>query len=469
MIAICSAAVYKPSAPLKIGYWGANPNGKQSTVDQLEAALDNGYNVVIVSFYAVQADGKINLQSGSATPMRKSQLHTTTQFTYLASLFGGDLGIAPSITMSADAFASAMFNNFVALSQQYEFDGISIDLNMFGQSANVMECALRSFFRLMHNAGYVVSLAPQSLAVTPLASVYSQSSWNAYAPLLDTGIIDNIDIVAIQMHTNQIYGDNVATYTDALVNGFAVSGSPTCDGTVTGRIKIPASKLAHGWPAAAGIVSGCPGQTGGCPFGSALTNLYAGSASLKATAGVMAWAIEHDQANNWQFVKAASRIAFSASAATSPVATQAPARPAATQAPTVKPVVAATAAPIVQSTPKPAAPVATAAPSAPSVGPSCKMTWSQKLSSSWTQGCNTITMYTVTMYADAPLADFRFKLSGGVVQSVWDANEDSGAYKLPSWLFSSGGKMPKGQVYSFGYIVVSDQPATISVIGDPCQ
>jgi len=294
-----------------IGYWGCNPGGHASTTSQLQTALSKGYNVIVYAFYDVDANGGLHQDPGAVTPPVKSSLGSSN-FTYLVSLFGGQNGAAPTLTMSADAWAQAMFNNFAQLHKTYGFDGIDIDLeNAWGGTANVVICGLRTFFKLMHNAKYIVSMAPQTTAITPEVPVYQAGSWNSYVPLADTTIIEYVDIVAVQLYNNAVPSNNPATYASALINGFSVGSCPTgCSIGTYCNAKIPAKKIAFGYPAGNGAApSGCPGLSGGCPYGSALTSLYSNNV-LSGTGGVMTWSVEWDQASNWQFVSAATKIHF---------------------------------------------------------------------------------------------------------------------------------------------------------------
>jgi len=293
-----------------VGYWGCNPGGHSSTLPQLQTALGKGYNVIVYAFYDVDANGNLIPDPGSVGAPAKTKI-SSQSFTYLVSLFGGQNGAAPTLTISADQWAQAMFNNFVTLHKTIGFDGIDIDLeNAWGGTPNTVVCGLRKFFQLMHNASYFISMAPQTTAITPEVSVYQPGSWNSYVPLADTGIIQNIDIVAVQLYNNAVPSNSADAYAKALESGFSVSGSPNCPG-VTGKIKIPAKKIAFGYPAGPGAApSGCPGMSGGCPYGSSLTSLYNGSPTLSNTTGVMTWSVEWDEASSWQFVTAATKISF---------------------------------------------------------------------------------------------------------------------------------------------------------------
>jgi len=320
---LCVSILLFHSLPLKVdaanakivGYWGCNPGNIASVTSQLTTALSRGYTHIVYAFYDVDESGGLNRDPGAVTVPSKSQIVNAANrnFTYLVSLFGGQNGAAPTLRQSSDSWAQAMYNNFVRLSQSYGFDGIDIDLeNAWGGTPNDVVCGLRRFFQLLHNAGYVVSMAPQTTAITPEVGVYQPGSWNSYAPLADTGIIDYVDIVAVQLYNNAVPYNNPESYARALENGFQVNSVPTCSSTkVTGAVKIPAKKIVFGYPAGNGAApSGCPGLPGGCPYGASLANLYNSSTLLSGTGGVMTWSVEWDYNSNWQFITNAARIGF---------------------------------------------------------------------------------------------------------------------------------------------------------------
>jgi len=318
LVAISWAAL--PS-PLRIGYWGCSPGGHASSVAQVGTAISKGYNVIVYAFYDVDANGGLNPDPGSFPAPSKKTIGGT--FTYLVSLFGGQNGAAPTLSISSDKWAQNMYNNFVNLHNSLGFDGIDIDLeNAWGGTGDQVECGLRSFFQLLHNAGYVVSMAPQTTAVTPEVALYQTGSWNSYVPLVDSSILQYVDIVAVQLYNNAVPGNTPEAYAKSLESGFSVSGCPSCSG-ITCKVGIGAKKIAFGYPAGNGAApSGCPGQPGGCPYGPALTNLYQSSPTLLATGGVMTWAVEWDEFWNWQFINAAKNIkftSFSANETTNPI------------------------------------------------------------------------------------------------------------------------------------------------------
>jgi len=164
------------------------------------------------------------------------------------------------------------------------------------------------FFSLMRQGGYVVSMAPQTTAITPEVPVYQPGSWNSYVPLADTSIASNVDAVAVQLYNNAVPYNDVPRYAQALTGGFSVSGCP-CSASC--QVRLDPIKITFGFPAGIGAApSGCPGLSGGCPYGSALTTLYNSNTLLRSTGGVMTWSVEWDEVSSWQFITAAKAINF---------------------------------------------------------------------------------------------------------------------------------------------------------------
>jgi len=275
---------------------------------QLTTSIGRGYNVIIYAFYDVDAHGSLIQDPGSVPAPSKSSFNQT-QFTYLISLFGGQNGAAPTIPGDPNAWAQSMYSNFLTLHQRLGLDGIDIDLeNAWGGTPDNVECGLRTFFSLMHKGGFVVSMAPQTTAITPEVPIYQGGSWNSYVPLADTSIAQNVDVVAVQLYNNAVPFNDPTKYAEALVGGFSATGCP-CSASC--QIKLDPKKVTFGYPAGPGAApSGCPGFPGGCPYGSKLTSLYNSNPLLLQTGGVMTWSIEWDEASSWQFVSAATAIKF---------------------------------------------------------------------------------------------------------------------------------------------------------------
>jgi len=303
---VSSLNVRQMPYPRIIGYWGCNPGGHLSTYENLRVSIQKGYNVIIYAFYIVDANGNLNIDYGSTVPPIKSNI--SSDFIYLISLFGGENGAAPTLSLDPIAWAQNMFSQFVSLHQKYGFDGIDIDLeNAWGGTADQVILGLRAFFQLMHNAGYIVSMAPQTTAITPEVSIYQPGNWNSYVPLADTSIDQFVDIVAVQLYNNAVPLNDVGLYTRALVEGFSAFGCPS--GTC--KVKLDHKKIHLGFPAGPGAApSGCPGIRGGCQYGEALSRLYNSNPILLQTGGIMTWSIEWDETFSWQFINAAKNIRF---------------------------------------------------------------------------------------------------------------------------------------------------------------
>jgi len=217
---------YEQAYPHIIGYWGCNAGGHSSTINQLKTSIEKGYNVIIYAFYNVDANGNLIRDPGSVPAPSKSELNQNS-FTYLISLFGGQNGAGPTIPGDANVWARSIYNNFMRLHQDLGLDGIDIDLeNAWGGTPDKIECGLRTFFSLMHQGGFVVSMAPQTTAITPEVPIYQPGSWNSYVPLADTSIASSVDMVAVQLYNNAVPYNDVPRYAGALTGGFSATGCP---------------------------------------------------------------------------------------------------------------------------------------------------------------------------------------------------------------------------------------------------
>jgi len=135
--------------------------------------------------------------------------------------------VGPTIPGDPNQWAQAMYNNFMKLHQSLGLDGIDIDLeNAWGGTPDKIECGLRTFFSMMTRGGFVVSMAPQTTAITPEVAQYQPGSWNSYVPLADTSIASSVDTVAVQLYNNAVPFNDVGKYAGALTGGFSASGCP---------------------------------------------------------------------------------------------------------------------------------------------------------------------------------------------------------------------------------------------------
>jgi chitinase len=134
-------------------------------------------------------------------------------------------------------------------------------------------------------------------------STFFEGSFNSYAPLVDTSIIEHVTWVAPRLYNDPVpLKNNVSKYVTSLSAGKRLEW----DGREI-EIKVPPSKLVLGHPATAEAAS-ARDLAVWQKDPEALVELYRSTPDLLATKGVMAWSIGHDYASGWKWVKAVKKI-----------------------------------------------------------------------------------------------------------------------------------------------------------------
>jgi len=318
-----------------IGYWGTGANtpfeymeGKSMEGPTVADALVKGYNVINVA-YADQftVNGSFQLHTDMCpeyndTPDRAHECAqhkdtvsraantTSASWRYLLS-FGGKNGAAPYMSALLKAeeraaqeqvFADGFLARYAELKAKYGFDGI--DLSVESGLATPLLSAFRTVFKTLHAQGEIVSLAPETPSLNPAEmDSFFEGSFNSYAPLVDTSIIDSVSWVAPRLYNDALpQRSNVSKYVSSLREGRELEW----DGRQI-KIDIPPSKLVLGHPASA---EAAPAREldSWQKDPNALVDHYRSSPELLATAGVMAWSIGHDYGSGWKWVTAAKQI-----------------------------------------------------------------------------------------------------------------------------------------------------------------
>merc|ERR1712217_886966 len=161
--------------------------------------------------------------------------------------------------------------------------------------------ALRQIFKQVHSEGQVISMAPQPLNIDPYDSkIYMEGAYNAYVPLVDTGMIDAVTYIATQLYNNPIPTHDLEKYIEIQQQSTVIDW----DGHKL-VLNVPSNKLTFGHPAAngAGRFSAAwqadPMQ---------LAAHYKQSKALMATGGLMTWSIGWDASNGWKWIDAVKTI-----------------------------------------------------------------------------------------------------------------------------------------------------------------
>ena len=193
-------------------------------------------------------------------------------------------------------------SRYAELKAKYGFDGI--DLSVESGLATPTLSAFRTVFKALHQQGDIVSLAPETPSLNPgEMDSFFEGSFNSYAPLVDTSILDSVSWVAPRLYNDALpQRSNVSKYVSSLREGRELEW----DGRQI-KVDIPPSKLVLGHPASADAVPARQLE-GWQKEPDALVDHYRASPELLATAGVMAWSVGHDYGSGWKWVTAAKQI-----------------------------------------------------------------------------------------------------------------------------------------------------------------
>jgi len=313
-----------------IGYWGTGANTPFEGLEgpSVADALGKGYNVINVA-YADQftVNGSFRLHTDMCPEYNAHADHahecaphkdavsraantTSASWRYLLS-FGGKDGAAPYMSAllkseeraaQEQAFARGFLARYAELKAAYGFDGI--DLSVESGLATPLLAAFRTVFKALHAQGEIVSLAPETPSLNPAEmDSFFEGSFNSYAPLVDTSILDSVSWVAPRLYNDALpQRSNVSKYVTSLREGRTLEW----DGKQI-EVKIPPSKLMLGHPASP---EAAPAREldSWQKDPNALVDLYRSSPELLATAGVSSWSIGHDYASGWKWVTAAKQI-----------------------------------------------------------------------------------------------------------------------------------------------------------------
>jgi chitinase len=313
-----------------IGYWGT---GAKTPFEGLEGptvadALRHGYNTILVAYAdTFSVNGSFELHTDmcpgynahaehahecapSKEAISKQANMSSSAWRYLLS-FGGKDGAGPYMSAllnmqeraaQEDAFADGFLKRYAEVKAQYGFDGIDIDVE--STLTTPLLSAFRKVFEKLHAQGELVSVAPETPSLNPAEmDSFFEGSFNSYAPLVDSSIIDSVSWVAPRLYNDALpQRSNISKYVASLHAGHSLEW----DGRQI-DIKIPPSKLILGHPASP---EAAPAREldSWQKDPSALVDLYHSSPDLQATKGVMAWSIGHDYASGWKWVTAAKQI-----------------------------------------------------------------------------------------------------------------------------------------------------------------
>jgi chitinase len=300
----------KPSGPVLQGYWENWDNsavhpGFGWTPIENTVIPQHGYNVINAAFPVILSDGTVLWENDMspgvtiATPTEMCEAKALGA-TILMSIGGATAGVDLSSSAVADQFVATI----VPILQEYNFDGIDIDVEtgLTGSSdidtlstsqANLISIIDGVLAQMPANFG--LTMAPETPYVTGGSVVYG-SIWGSYLPIIQK-YLDNGQLwwLNMQYYNDDYYGCSGDSYPAGSVDGFIAQTDCLNNGLVIQdtTITIPYSMQ----------VPGLPAQSGAAGSGYMTPDLVGQAwdhynGTLK---GLMTWSINWDGSEDWTF------------------------------------------------------------------------------------------------------------------------------------------------------------------------
>lgn len=301
----------KPSGKVLIGYWenwdgasnGVHPPFGWTPIENPEIR-EHGYNVINTAFPIIMPDGTALWEDGMdntvqvATPAEMCEAKANGA-TILMSIGGA----TASIDLTQSSVADRFIDTIVPILQEYNFDGIDIDIeagltgsgdieNLHVTQENLIRIIDGVLEAMPDNFG--LSMAPETAYVTGGAVQYG-SIWGSYLPIIKK-YADNGRLwwLNMQYYNGEMYDCDGGSYPAGTVEGFVaqtdcLNAGLEIQGTT---IQVPYDMQAPGLPAQEGAGAGYMSPD----LVAEAWNHYDGD--LK---GLMTWSINWDGSRDWTF------------------------------------------------------------------------------------------------------------------------------------------------------------------------
>lgn len=301
----------RPSGKVLQGYWenwdgsvnGVHPGFGWTPIENPQI-LQHNYNVINAAFPVILSDGTTLWEDGMdvtvkvATPAEMCQAKAAGA-TILMSIGGATAGIDLTSSSVADKFVSTI----VPILQEYNFDGIDIDIEtgltgsgsigtLSASQANLISIIDGILAQMPSNFG--LTMAPETAYVTGGSVTYG-SIWGSYLPIIkkyvDSGRLWWLNM---QYYNGDMYGCSGDSYAAGTVEGFVAQTDCLNQGLVIQgtTIRVPYDMQVPGLPAQSGAGGGymTPDLVGQA------WDHYNG-----ALKGLMTWSINWDGSEGWTF------------------------------------------------------------------------------------------------------------------------------------------------------------------------
>lgn len=299
-----------PAGKVLVGYWenwdnsGVHPGfGWDPVEDTVYRA--HGYNVYNMAFPNINPDGTAiwatGMDTGVKVPSPAEMCQAKSNGATLIMSIGG---ANAAIDLSSSAVADKFVSTIVPILQQYNFDGIDIDIEsgLTGSgSITSLSTSQTNLIRIIDGilaampGNFGLTMAPETAYVTGGAVTYG-SIWGSYLPIIKK-YADNGRLwwLNMQYYNGGSYDCAGNSYPTANVNGFIAQTDCLNNGlTIQGvTIKVPYSKQVPGLPAQPGAASS--GYMTPAMVSQVLSH-YNG-----ALKGLMTWSMNWDGSLGWTF------------------------------------------------------------------------------------------------------------------------------------------------------------------------
>lgn len=301
----------KPAGKVLQGYWenwdgsinGVHPGFGWTPIENPQI-LQHNYNVINAAFPVILSDGTALWEDGMdtnvkvATPAEMCQAKAAGA-TILMSIGGATAGIDLTSSTVADKFVSTI----VPILQEYNFDGIDIDIEtgLTGSgSINTLSASQANLIRIIDGvlgqmpSNFGLTMAPETAYVTGGSVTYG-SIWGSYLPIIKY-YVDNGRLwwLNMQYYNGDMYGCSGDSYSAGTVDGFVAQTDCLDRGLVIQgtTIQVPYDMQVPGLPAQSGAGGGymTPSLVGQA------WDHYSG-----ALKGLMTWSINWDGSEGWTF------------------------------------------------------------------------------------------------------------------------------------------------------------------------
>lgn len=301
----------KPAGKVLQGYWenwdgsinGVHPGFGWTPIENPQI-LQHNYNVINAAFPVILSDGTALWEDGMDTNVKVASPTEMCQAkaagaTILMSIGGATAGIDLTSSTVADKFV----NTIVPILQEYNFDGIDIDIEtgLTGSgSINTLSTSQANLISIIDGilaqmpSNFGLTMAPETAYVTGGSVVYG-SIWGSYLPIIKK-YVDNGRLwwLNMQYYNGDMYGCSGDSYSAGTVEGFAAQTDCLDQGLVIQgtTIRVPYDMQVPGLPAQAGAGGGymTPALVGQA------WDHYSG-----ALKGLMTWSINWDGSKGWTF------------------------------------------------------------------------------------------------------------------------------------------------------------------------